>query len=753
MQTVELKTASAQKILATVRRIYGEQTQGKSLKPATIYPDGTGTRLLVYGTKDQGAAVGQIVETMISSTAQPRETRAFEVGSAEDVRRLLPLVQQLYQEQWKEKGDSDPADAQILPDARTGRLMVTGKPDHIKQIETILNQLNTAKPRADGRDTRIIDLTTANAAELANTVRTLYQEEAKNRLGDQAPDVLILPDTSANRLIVTGDSTEVQAVEEVVQKLDKISAQSGTVRVFKLKYADPSKVLEILTNALTSYDSYGRARRRVGVTVDSKTRSIIVAGDPKELQSLQNAAIIIEQLDNALGQQAERKIKVLTLKQSEVSEMLPKVRQLYNDQLASKPDLAATEVLMLDDPTSNQLILAGSDPQLELVDSILHQLETAQVEKGKRETKIIEIGQVDEMQRLLPLVRQLYREHWRDKAGDPADAQIVADDRNSRFIVTARTNHIAEIESIVTQLRAGTTDQAARETRIYDLTTATANELASTVKSLYQEQAKNRPGVRLEDTAIFPDASANRLIVTASTNELSLVEDIIKKLDKVSAQSASVRVFKIKSAEPDKVAEILSTALVSYDSYGRPRKRVSVSVDPKSRTIIAAGDPKELQGVSVIIEQLDTTLGSQAERHMRVFPVKSSRVSELLTKLRALYDDQIKAQPDLGTSDVLMLEDATSNQLILAGSDKQLDLMASITSQLEASTIIDENRETRVYELTSSVRPRTGDHRQIALPASDQRPPDLTRAPGARVARREREPADRFRHHQRFETH
>ena len=91
------------------------------------------------------------------------------------------------------------------------------------------------------------------------------------------------------------------------------------MRVFKLKYADPSKVLEILTNALTSYDSFGRARRRVGVTVDAKTRSIIVAGDPKELQSLQNAAIIIEQLDNALGQQAERKIKVLTLKQTKVS--------------------------------------------------------------------------------------------------------------------------------------------------------------------------------------------------------------------------------------------------------------------------------------------------------------------------------------------------------------------------------------------------------------------------------------------------
>ena len=95
--------------------------------------------------------------------------------------------------------------------------------------------------------------------------------------------------------------------------------------------------------------------------------------------------------------------------------------------------------------------------------------------------------------------------------------------------------------------------------------------------------------MRVEDTAILPDASANRLIVTAATNELALVEDIVKKLDKVSAQSASVRVFKIKSAEPDKVAEILSTASVTYDSYGRPRKRVSVSVDPKSRTSLRRG--------------------------------------------------------------------------------------------------------------------------------------------------------------------
>src|SRR5512136_1353284 len=122
--------------------------------------------------------------------------------------------------------------------------------------------------------------------------------------------------------------------------------------------------------------------------------------------------------------------------------------------------------------------------------------------------------------------------------------------------------------------------------------------------------------------------------------------------------------------------------MVRYDAYGRPQKRVSVSVDPKSRTLIATGDPKELQGVSVIIEQLDSSLGAQPERKMKVIAVKQGRVIDLTTKVRQLYNDQLTAQPELGTSEILILEDAPSNQLILAGSDAQLKLLDKIITDL-----------------------------------------------------------------------
>lgn len=777
LQTIELRNGNAAELLPKITQIYNEQSQGKTLKPASLYPDSSGSRLMVYGTKEQGATLRQIVETLtsqdrparetrtfdlgknaeaqrllpiaqqlyrdqisgnprlgqadaqmitdgrsgrviVSGTAShlkliedimsrlqansptnqaPRETRTFEVGSANDVARLQPLVQQLYQDQWKDKAESDPADAQIVADAKTGRLIVTGKPEHLKQIEAILQQIGTGKAKPEARDTRIFDLSTATAMELSTTVKSLYLEQAKGRFGAQIPDTVIMPDAGSNRLIVVGDEKELEAVEEIIKKLDKVSAQSSTARVFKLKSAEPDKVAEILTTSLVRYDAYGRPQKRATVSVDAKTRTLIVTGDPKELQGV---SVIIEQLDTSLGAQPERKMKVVSLKQGRTAETSSRLRQLYADQAKSQPDLGTSEILILEENGSSQLILAGNDGQLALATKILESLETAQVRLGTRETRMLEIGTAEEVTRLLPLVTQLYQERWKGRdASDPADAQIIQDLKNARLIVTARTNHIAEIESVLAQLRGGQAMPDARDTRIFDLTTASASELSTTVKTLYMEQAKTRPGSTASETLILPDNGSNRLIVTGSTNELVIVEEIVKKLDKVSAQSATTRVFKIKSADPDKVVEILGTALVRYDSYNRPIKRVSVVMDAKTRTLIATGDPKELQAAAVIIEQLDSSLGVQAERKLKVLAVKGTKVSELSSKIRQVYADQARTLPELGNTEPLLLDDAVSNQLIVGGSEKQIALVEQIATSLQTNPLAQTPRETKIFEM------------------------------------------------------
>ncbi|HTD87054.1 MAG TPA: secretin N-terminal domain-containing protein [Candidatus Binatia bacterium] len=597
LQTIEIKNASASEILPTVNRIYNEQTQGKSTKPASIYQDSSGARIMVYGTMDQAATVRQIIDTVQGQQKAGREMRAFEIGAATEVQRLLPIVQQLYQEQWK--GQSDPADAQFVADALGGRLIVSGKPEHLTKIEAILKQLNAGRPRSDVRDTRVFDLTTANAVELANTVRTLYTEQSKNRLGAATAETLILPDGSANRLVVTGDTNELSIIEAIIQKLDKVSAQSASTRVFKVKSAEPDKVAEILSTALVRYDAYGRPQKRVSVVVDAKSRTIIATGDPKELQG---AAVIIEQLDTSLGAQPERKMKVLAVKNGRVNDLSSKLRQLYQDQAKSQPEVGGTDPLIMEDSSSNQFVLAGNDGQLKLIEQILTQLQSAQ-----------------------------------------ASAEPV-------------------------------------ETRVYDLTAASANDLAATVRSLYQEQNKGK--VSLNPALILPDIAANRIIVTAVTNDLNSIEQIITKLDKANIQTAGTRVFKLKSGEATQIASVISSSLSKLDPNGRSIPRVTVGADDKTSMVVVSGDPKDLQTAASIIEQFDG-LAAKEPRQMRIIPVKSGVATDLALRLRQLYLDQMKGKGQGGTADALVTGDDLSNRLILAASESHMKVIEDLAKQLQ----------------------------------------------------------------------
>ncbi|KAF0179089.1 MAG: type II and III secretion system protein [Limisphaerales bacterium] len=774
LHPIVLKNASATELLPKVTAIYSEQSLGKTQKPATIYADASGTRLNVFGTKQQAEAIQQIADTLAggapatretkvidlgklaeakrvmalalqlykdqfaanpqlgaadaqmvsdgvsgrvivsaradqmkaiediftrlqptAAAATARETRMIEVGTANDVARLLPIVQKLYTEQWKDRPETDPADAQIVADPQGGRVIVTGRPEHVKEIEGILQKLGTAKAKPQARETRLFDLTTASATELAVTVKLLYGESAKARFGNQSPDTLIMADTSANRLIAIGEVTELEAVADLVKKLDTTAGQSATARVFKIKSADPAKVAEVLTTALVRFDALGRPQKRVSVSVDAKTRTLIVTGDAKELSAV---PAIIEQLDQSLGEQPARKIQVVQLNSATPNTLLSQARKLYDDQIKTQPELAVAELLVMDDASGSQLILAGSDAQLKLFSQILTDLQKLQPTPGERVTKAFDLGPADEVARLVPLVRSFYEEKWRTRPlSDPADATFLPDTRNGRMIVTARTNHLVEIEALLGQLRGAAATEP-RATRFFDLTSSDAGTLAGTLRPLYLEQARLRPGSPARDTLILAETNSNRLIVTGTTNELAVVEHLVRELDKASPQSANARIFKLKAADPAQVTEILTNAFVMMDRFGRPTKRISVVVDAKNRSLIVTGEAKDLHAAAQVVEQLDTATGTNTVRSMRVFALKGRRATETAPKIRQVFEERARSLPDVGSAGALVIEDIPGNQLIFVGTEAQLALMQETADVMDkAGTTL--GREVRVFPL------------------------------------------------------
>ena len=773
LHPITVKNASATELLPKVTAIYSEQSTGKAQKPATIYADPSGTRLNIFGTKQQAEAIQQIADTLAggqpaaretkvidlgklaearrvmalalqlykdqfaanpqlgaadaqmvsdgvsgriivsaradqmkaiediftrlqpAATATARETRMIEVGSANDVARLLPIVQKLYTEQWKDRPETDPADAQIVADPQGGRVIVTGRPEHVKEIEAILQKLGTAKAKPQARETRLFDLTTASATELAATLKLLYAEDAKARFGALTPDTLIMADTSANRLIVIGDTTELTAVADLVKKLDSTAGQSATARVFKIKSADPAKVAEVLTTALVRFDAAGRAQKRVTVSVDAKTRTLIVTGDAKELSAV---PAIIEQLDQSLGEQPARKIQVVQLNSATPNTLLSQARKLYDDQVKTQPELTVAELLVMDDASGSQLILAGNDAQLKLFSQILVDLQKLQPAPSERATKMFDLGPADEVTRLVPLVRSLYEERWRTRPlSDPADATFLPDTRNGRVIVTGRTNHLAEIEAILAQVRGPSAGEV-RETRFFDLTSGDAIGVAATLKTLYTEQARLRPGATATSTLIMAETNSNRIVVTGATNELAVVEGLVKELNRTGAQGGNSRIFKLKTADPVAVTEILTNALVRFDFAGRTIKRVAVVVDAKNRSLIVTGEPKDIQSAALLIDQFEASPGTNLVRHMKVFSLKGRRATETAPKIRQVFEERARSLPDVGIIGALIIEDIPGNQLIFVGNDQQLALMQETADVMDkAGNAL--GREVRIFQL------------------------------------------------------
>jgi type II secretory pathway component GspD/PulD (secretin) len=62
LHTIEPQGSRAADLLPMVNKIYAEQNQGRTTKPATLYTDPSGDRLMVFGTADQAAVVRDAIE-------------------------------------------------------------------------------------------------------------------------------------------------------------------------------------------------------------------------------------------------------------------------------------------------------------------------------------------------------------------------------------------------------------------------------------------------------------------------------------------------------------------------------------------------------------------------------------------------------------------------------------------------------------------------------------------------------------------
>jgi len=342
------------------------------------------------------------------------------------------------------------------------------------------------------------------------------------------------------------------------------------------------------------------------------------------------------------------------------------------------------------------------------------------------------------------------------------DINVTALVKPNSILLIGRPNGVESVKEIIKQLdvEAEGTDQF----EIFQLKFVPAVDAETTINNLYNVTATQQQGTDTTPTLgarvrAVADYRSNSVIVQASPRDIEEIRTLVNQIDvKDSAKVAEVRVFQLKNAIAEEVAEVLNETLQTRESVQNQgnfggqqggggagaggqvntqaqsspqamslvmRKldaagkklldsdqlasgilaNVIVSSNERSNSVVVTAPKGSMDLIAEIVRQLDELPAQEAE--IRVFNIVNGDANLLVEMLNSLFQqDQntdgplIQSAAGTGESTLVPLRfalDQRTNSIIASGNGADLRVVEAILLKLDASDV--SRRKSAVVEL------------------------------------------------------
>lgn len=178
-------------------------------------------------------------------------------------------------------------------------LILTGRASTINKLIEVIKRVDVIGTEKQ----QIIHLEYASAEDLAEILNQLISESHGK---SQMPALLsakIVADKRTNSLIISGPEKARQRITSLLKSLDVEESEEGNTRVYYLKYAKATNLVEVLTGVSEKLkDEKGNSRKpsstsamdNVVSTADEQTNSLVITADQSVQEKL---ATVIARLD------------------------------------------------------------------------------------------------------------------------------------------------------------------------------------------------------------------------------------------------------------------------------------------------------------------------------------------------------------------------------------------------------------------------------------------------------------------------
>ena len=466
-------------------------------------------------------------------------------------------------------------------------------------------------------------------------------------------------------LILKGNEADVEKVQEIIRRLEKISVGSlPAIHVLTLENIDSEAFSTLLTSVyeqLTELRQRGGTNRKTAAFLPVvQPNAILIISSEIERQSILELA---RELDKPLAPDFE--FQVFQLKSAIASQVVTALTSFYSE----RPGLG-TSIRAIADIRTNSVVVQGRPSELAEVKTLIERIDS-------------------------------------DEPGSVAQMQVVML-KNAIATELATTISLA-IQSVLNPPQqttatgqgggAGGNTQGAQELR--------------TSKSMALEFLTTTGGVRdlirsgiLADVRVNADARSNSLLISAPEASMSLMLALVEALDQSPSAVSEIKVFTLQNADAQQSVTMLEAMFTSTTTNQQNQLGVQLagtegsssqliplkfSPDIRTNSVLAIGSAESLSVVEAILLRLDSD--DTRQRLTTVIPLRNAAAPLVAATLLDYLTQQQSLQQtaaDLFSNierirqEVLVSADSNSNSLIVSSSAQYFDQIVQIVEALDA---------------------------------------------------------------------
>lgn len=448
------------------------------------------------------------------------------------------------------------------------------------------------------------------------------------------------------------------------------------------------------------------------------------------------------------SERVKGKVTLVNLKDITVDEALSAIKTALNTLEFTTIRVNKTIVIIpLEDAKTKPVrVMVGSDPeQIESIDEMI--------------TQIMPLTNADAAEMAQSLKNLI-----------PKTADMFADVTSNSLVITDASSNIRRLAYIIQQL--DTEPGEMLETRIFQLNYADATALERTLDDLFRQgvemargfQRMSRGGTeemmkRMKEAQrsgrvpgrgidfvkglvfIESDERTNKLIVTASPDNMASIEKMILELDTSAIAQAEIKVFLLSYGLAEDVADELEDLLQggggrsrsSRDRYRRPWERgrgggegglrgvegeVNIVSDERLNAVIVVSDPQNFSLIDEIVKQLDQQVDPQEV--IKIIPLKVADAQTIVQTLEDLFsggsdadmpwwerDRRRREGRDQGEGttgiqgEVNLVADIRLNSVVVSTASANIPIIEDLIAKLD-TVVPDLETSTRIYPLKNA---------------------------------------------------